>query len=135
MKVLKCGVKVKEQLLDLDQDHAGGWGDITNIEKGYDIRVTRSGEGRNDTQYVVKGIPNRTSGLDWLGTKGFTQELTPHNLDDMYAPLPIDEVEKLLREFKAELEPDEQFIPEDASTEGDDIPTAPPEESADAPTL
>ena len=97
VKVLKCGVTVKRQILDLDQDQAGGWGDITNLEKGIDIRITRTGSGRNDTQYVVKGLPGgRDSILTYLEEQGFSRDLRPHNLDELFPAKPYDELKRLL---------------------------------------
>ncbi len=98
VKVLKCPVTVKNGLLDLDQDAAGGYGDISNLEKGFDIRITKSGQGKNDTRYVVKAVPGRSNILEWLDQKGYKQELTPQNLDDFFTPQPYEELEVLLKE-------------------------------------
>ena len=103
VKVLKCGTTVKRAILDLDQDHAGGWGDITNLENGVDIRITREGNGRNDTTYTVKGIPNRTNILEWLEERGFGGELAPHNLDEFFSPRSYEELLPLLEQKKAQM--------------------------------
>ena len=42
--------------LYLDEDD---WGDMTDKENGYDIKITRSGKGKNDTSYSVSPCPNR----------------------------------------------------------------------------
>lgn len=42
--------------LYLDEDD---WGDMTDKEDGYDIKITRSGKGKNDTSYSVSPCPNR----------------------------------------------------------------------------
>lgn len=139
VKVLKCGIKVKEQILDFDQDHSGGWGDITSLEKGFNLRITRAGQGRNDTTYTVKGVPGRTNILDWLDEKGFTQELRPHNLDDLYQPPSAEEMEELLVQFKAELDlpiPGDGGDPFRDVRGNDDIPSAPvTSDHRDAPSL
>jgi hypothetical protein len=102
VKVLKCGVKVFRQILDLDQDVAGGWGDVTNLANGIDLRITRTGEGRNNTEYAVKGIPGRSDILEWLEKGSFSQELQPYNLNDMFAPANFEDLEEHLIQFKDE---------------------------------
>jgi hypothetical protein len=136
VKVLKCGVKVYRQILDFDQDIAGGWGDITNLENGFDLRITRTGTGRNDTEYVVKGIPGRTNALEYLETKGFAQELHPYNLDEMFAPKSYEELNEMLVDFKATLEPDEDPDPLPETTTPLQMPEAPVMgEALSAPSL
>jgi hypothetical protein len=39
LKIMKCGVKVKRQIMDINQDKAGGWGDITNLASGVDLTI------------------------------------------------------------------------------------------------
>lgn len=41
--------------LYLDDDE---WGDMTDPEEGYDIKITRSGKGKNDTKYTVSPCKN-----------------------------------------------------------------------------
>jgi len=57
--VLRTGVKIFRSFKDLDNDFAGGWGDMTNPETGFDVRITKSGEGKENTDYITKGVPNR----------------------------------------------------------------------------
>ena len=136
VKVLKCGVKVKEQILDFDQDHSGGWGDVTNLTNGFNLRITRTGQGRNDTQYTVKGVPGRTNILDYLEEKKFTQTLTPHDLDVMYEPRPYEELEKLLAQVKADMDDTEDTDSFEAAPVGDSMPTAPvTSDNTEAPVL
>lgn len=106
VKILKCGKSIRNNLLDLDQDFSGGWGDITNLEKGVDIRITKSGSGKTDTKYIVKGVPGRTNILTWLEEHGFSGELKPFDLDVLpnYEPKPYEELVALLARFKKELE-------------------------------
>ena len=103
VKVLKCGVLVKRQILEIDQDHAGGYGDITNLEEGFDIRITRTGSGPKDTTYSVMPVPNKDSILEWLENKKFTQELTPHDLDVYFTPGSDEEVQSAFDLFEKEL--------------------------------
>lgn len=86
--VLKTGVMVKRDILDLDQDAAGGWGDITNLEDGVEIRIEKRGEGRMGTHYITKGIPKRSSILEDLAAKKLDPEVTIKlvDLDAMYEP-------------------------------------------------
>ena len=132
VRVLKCGVKVFRQILDLDQDHSGGWGDITNLEKGFDLRITRTGTGRNDTEYVVKGVPKQSNILDWLGTQGFTQELSPHDLDAMYNPPDAEEITRLVNNLKAELSEDVP-TPDDGGDPFRDVKAAAGDYTPEAP--
>lgn len=41
--------------LYLDEDE---WGDMTNPKEGYDIKITRTGKGKNDTKYSVMACKN-----------------------------------------------------------------------------
>jgi len=123
VKVLKCPVTVYRGILDLDQDAAGGWGNITDLEKGIDIRITKTGQGKTDTRYVVKGVPNgRTNILDWLSEKGYTQELTPKDLDSFFTPQPYEELEVLLKE---KLSKDVTKVFEGMDENGEKAPLAP----------
>ena len=83
VKVLKTGITVKRNVFDLDQDAAGGWGNITDLEKGFDIRITATGQNRN-REYIIKGIPQRTNVLDVLKAQGVdVSKITPVNLDSL----------------------------------------------------
>lgn len=73
--VMKSGVKVYRQLKDLDNDEAGGWGDMTNVNTGFDVRITRSGEGKNDTEYRVQGVPFKS------GPVALKDSLAQHGVD------------------------------------------------------
>lgn len=138
VKVLKCGTSVKRQLLDLDSDVAGGWGDITNLEKGIDVRITREGTSRNDTTYTVKGLPGgRTNILEWLEEKGFSQELRPHDLDEFYTPRSYEELVPLVEMKKAQFnlaDPFEDVKSEDTEEEMP-IPQVVSENTTEAPGL
>jgi len=93
VKVLKCGITVQRQIFDLDQDAAGGWGNIYDLEKGFDLRITAKGAGRM-REYIVKGVPGRTNIHDQLKAQGISIELKPVNLDEL---LPYSSYEKLLQ--------------------------------------
>lgn len=90
--------------LFLDEDD---WGDMTDPKDGYDIKITRSGKGKNDTSYSVSPCQR----------KPFPKELQkPLNLEDAIRKrIPdYDEAERLLREFLNE--------DHDDPMEGDDTP-------------
>lgn len=101
VKVLKTGVTVKRDILDLDQDEAGGWGNITSLEDGIDIRIERRGQGRMDTTYTVKGIPKRSNLLEKLQTVGLSlEDLKPFNLDKVFPPRSYDDLKALFETSK-----------------------------------
>ena len=98
VQVLRVGKQVHEQLVDLDEDFAGGWGDITNLEKGFDVRIAREGEGRINTKYIVKGVPNSPMLKDSLATHNVSIDtLELNDLSKWTTPL---EYEELKRRFE-----------------------------------
>jgi len=82
VKVLKTGITVQRQVFDLDQDAAGGWGNIYDLAAGFDLRITAKGAGRM-REYIVKGVPGRTNVLDSLKAQGINAALKPVNLDEL----------------------------------------------------
>ena len=89
--VIKSGVKVFKQLMEFDNDPAGDWGDITNLQSGVDIRITRTGKGRFDTEYTVMGVPKRSNIIDKVAAAG-VEFGTPTDLSEVYPPLDYDEL-------------------------------------------
>ena len=90
--------------LFLDEDD---WGDMTDPKDGYDIKITRSGKGKNDTSYSVSPCQR----------KPFPKELQkPLSLEEVIRKrIPdYDEAEKLLREFLNE--------DHDSTDDSDDTP-------------
>ena len=47
---------VYQDIIDLYLDE-DDWGDMTDPESGYDIKITRSGKGKMDTNYTVTACP------------------------------------------------------------------------------
>jgi len=88
---LKSGVKVFKQLMEFDNDPAGDWGDITNINTGVDVRITRTGKGRFDTEYTVMGVPVRSNIVDKVAAAGFDFG-SPTILAEVYPPLSYEEL-------------------------------------------
>jgi hypothetical protein len=81
--------------MEYDSDHAGGWGDITNIQAGVEFRIERSGKGRFDTKYSAKPMPKRTNILDKLDAEGF--EIGPPTLlAGVYPPQSYDKLAECL---------------------------------------
>lgn len=110
VKVVSCGVKVKRQILDINQDKAGGWGDATLLDNGLDLTISRTGTGRTDTEYMVRAFPQRSNVLEYLEKNGFQGPFRPHDLDAMYTPKSFEELQALLQTQIAELTPQQQVL-------------------------
>lgn len=56
-KLLAVGRKLYQSMIDLylDDDE---WGDMTDAKKGYDLKITRTGTGKNDTSYDIQPCKN-----------------------------------------------------------------------------
>jgi hypothetical protein len=91
--ILKTGVKVKRALLNNDRDVQGGWHDITNVESGVTFRITKSGKGFQ-TDYQTVPCAGRTRLEDDLlaVNMAMIDGTNLYNLDEMYPPLPYDEM-------------------------------------------
>lgn len=76
--------------LYLDEDD---WGDMTDPEEGYDIKITRAGEGLMDTTYTVNPCPGRKP-LDPKYRKEMNLEEIIRGQMKSY-----DELEEMLNEF------------------------------------
>lgn len=50
--------QVYQDIIDLYLDE-DDWGDMTDVENGYDIKITRTGKGMKDTNYSVTACPGR----------------------------------------------------------------------------
>jgi hypothetical protein len=84
MKILRTGVKVFKQLRNLDNDEAGGWGDMTNLDNGFNVGIARSGATRTDTEYSITPVQSRGKTLtDMLASHGVDlNSLELFNLSD-----------------------------------------------------
>ena len=71
-KFVLCGSGVYQDVLEkyLDEDE---WGDMTDSEDGYDIKIKRVGSGKTDTEYTVTPCKNTRA------PRGFRK---PYNLDE-----------------------------------------------------
>lgn len=85
VQVLQTGVKVKEALVYLDYDFAGGWGDMTSLKNGFDVRIERRGDRMENTEYLTNGVPMRTDIEAVLSAQGVDcNSLTLFNLDEVF---------------------------------------------------
>lgn len=57
-KPIQIPQSVYQDIIDLYLDE-DDWGDMTDPEDGYDIKISRSGSGKNDTTYSVTACPKR----------------------------------------------------------------------------
>jgi hypothetical protein len=89
---MKSGSMVFKQLMEFDNDPAGDWGDISNITSGVDLRITRTGKGRYDTEYTVMGVPTRSSIVDKVAAAGL-EFGEPTDLSEVYPALSYEELE------------------------------------------
>lgn len=97
VSIVKFGVKVKQQLVALDRDFEGGWGHMTKVDDGFDVRVEKRGDRMENTEYFVNGVPKRTSLKEVLAAKSIDiAALELHDLDNIVVkPDPAQMVEML----------------------------------------
>lgn len=95
VKILKIGKKILDQILDYDQDASGGWGDITNLKGGLNLKIVRRGTGQFGTEYQVKPIPKRTNILDQFKEAG-VESVEPFDLDAVVEIKSVDELKNVL---------------------------------------
>lgn len=84
--------------LYLDEDE---WGDMTDDIEGYDIKITRSGKGKNDTKYTVSPCPKSKLDKTYRGTIDL-ESIVRNNIPS------YDELEKRLKKFLNEGDSDEE---------------------------
>lgn len=91
---------VYQDIIDLylDEDE---WGDMTDDSEGYDIKITRSGKGKNDTKYTVAPCQKKPLDRKYRGT--IDLEKIVRNCIPSY-----DELEKRLKKFLNEGSSDEE---------------------------
>lgn len=101
--VLKAPVTVKRALLEMDQDVQGGWADITNPSSGVNVKISRTGKGLNTT-YQVSPMPQRTSlAQDLMQVQVDVNGLNLYNLDELYLPLPYEELKVAANKITASI--------------------------------
>lgn len=83
--------------LYLDEDE---WGDMTDSDEGYDLKLTRSGSGKMDTTYSVSPCQKKPLGSKYQGTidlEGIVRAQIK----------PYDELEDILNDFLGKVDTDE----------------------------
>ena len=98
---------VYQDIIDLYLDE-DDWGDMTDPEEGYDIKISRSGSGKMDTTYSVTACPGKKP-LNPKYVKEMDLEEIVKSMMKSY-----DELEEMLREY----------LNEDDYKEGKDIDEA-----------
>lgn len=95
---LKLPSRIKTAILDLDTDKAGGYGDVTSLERGFNIIVERSGEGFD--MYKTKAYPGRTNIIETLlndhGVK--INDLSLYALDKVGFRLTYEEIQSMMEQ-------------------------------------
>lgn len=95
--VLKTGVSVKRDLLQFDQDEQLGWADITNLEKGVNFNINRTGTGLK-TEYNVSPMSERTNVQEYLASVGVDiNTVKLHDLNNIYTPREASEMQAVLK--------------------------------------
>jgi len=67
-KLMKISNGVYQSIIDLYLDE-DDWGDMTDPKDGYDIKIIRSGKGKNDTEYSVMTCKNSPLDKEYAKTK------------------------------------------------------------------
>lgn len=99
--VLKLPGKVLKDLKTLDTDGAAGYGDITNLEKGFNINVKREGKGINSS-YTVTAHRQETNIHELLSQRNLVLEnMTLPNLDEVYPPRSFQELTEILATLRS----------------------------------
>jgi len=95
--VIKSGVKVYKQLMEFDNDPAGDWGNISDLQNGFEFRIERKGQGRYKTEYNVMPVRKQSNIIDQVAAAGLDFG-APTDLTTVYPPLSYDELVKALEE-------------------------------------
>jgi hypothetical protein len=99
VQVVRFGVKVKRQLVRYDRDHAGGWGGMTDLLTGFDVRIEKTGDTMETTEYFVHGVPTRTDIGQALAAQGIDfSKFDSYDLDLIAPPPTHAELTALLKE-------------------------------------
>jgi len=103
VKIVNLPVRVKDDLVNLDTDVQSGYGDITNLEKGFNIIVERQGDGLN-TRYSVRAYRDPSNILQMAKE----QQLDPdawalHDLDAVSKASTEAELQAIVDRVKAGL--------------------------------
>jgi len=95
--MMQSGVQVFKQILELDQDEATGWADITDLEKGVNITIKRSGKGLDTSYDVNPHGSGRSSIVEALAAQGIDiNSLELIDLDKQLMPPSYEDLEQAL---------------------------------------
>lgn len=91
-KLMKIPSGLYQQIIDLylDEDE---WGDMTNPKKGYDIKITRTGTGKNDTEYTVAPCKNTPLPKNWAKKEMDLEKMVRGIIE------PVDSIQSKVDEF------------------------------------
>lgn len=100
-KIVNLPVRVKDDLVNLDTDVQSGYGDITNLERGFNVSVERQGEGLN-TRYSVRAHREPSNILTTAREQGFDPDIwSLHDLDAVTKPTSEHELADVVQRLKA----------------------------------
>jgi gp32-like DNA binding protein len=100
-KIVNLPVRVKDDLVNLDTDVQAGYGDITNIERGFNVSVERQGENLN-TRYSVRAHREQSSIIKTAREQGFDPDAwSLHDLDAVTKPASEHELAEVVARLKA----------------------------------
>lgn len=96
IKVVELPAKVKEELVNYDTNVDEGYGDITNLNKGRNITIERTGEGLM-VRYSVRPHVQTTDVMDLAKEHGVdVNSWTLPNLDETAVPATQEELQEVL---------------------------------------
>lgn len=100
-KLMKIPAGVYQSIIDLylDEDE---WGDMTDPKEGYDIKIVRTGKGKNDTEYSVVACKNTPLEKEYAKK--------PINLSKLVRGLiePYEDVKSKINEFLGDDDDDDE---------------------------
>ncbi len=113
--VFEAGPQAHRQIVELDQDAAAGWDDITSIEKGVNLVIKRTGEGLGTKYNVTPHGNGRTNVMDALKEGGVdSTKLKLYDLDAVYTPPSAEKLAEVAAKIKvpsASVTPPVAFAP------------------------
>lgn len=104
VKVVNLPVRVKEDLRNIDTDVQSGYGNITDLEGGFNVTVERSGEGLQ-TRYAVRAHRERSNILEQAHEQGLNPDgWSLFNLDDCAKPSTERELQEIVDRIERDLQ-------------------------------
>lgn len=111
-KLMKIPAGVYQSIIDLylDEDE---WGDMTDPKNGYDIKIIRTGKGKNDTEYSVVACKNTPLDKEYAKKKVDLSKMVRELIE------PYDEVKAKIDQFLGN-DDDEDDKPKKKKSKGGD---------------